>query len=332
MLLRARRFMTGVAQYRNHPARRGPEKAAVIWRSGTTSLLDYAPDAVHAPPVFIVPSLINRFFILDLEPEHSLIQFLVAQGFHPYVVDWDTPHEDEKHFGLGHYVTERLVPILDKISSGGAVHVVGYCMGGALTLALATLAPKNVRSLSLLAVPWDFHAGYRALGQDGASLEDKLRGWLSGNDYLPVEVVQSVFTAFQPLHAFRKFSQFASLDPGSFEATRFVLTEDWINDGVPLTIPAAHDCFGDWSSRNILARNQWRVDGKIVDPHDIHIPAYVVIPGRDRIVPPQSAKPLALALPRAVRHEPMMGHIGIMASNAAPHQVWTPLVGWLATH
>jgi polyhydroxyalkanoate synthase len=332
MLLRARSFMNGVTLYRNHPARRGVETTPVIWRSGTTSLRDYAPENVAAPPVLIVPSLINRFTILDLEPEYSFIRFLAAQGFRPLVVDWDAPSESEKKFTLNDYVMERLIPALQIASVDQAAHIVGYCMGGALTLAMAALCPQRVRSLTLLASPWDFHAGYEAMGQDGAMLEDKLPVWADGNDYLPVEVVQSIFTAFQPLHAFRKFSSFAGYDQSSAEAVRFVLTEDWLNDGVPLTIPTARECFGDWGARNMTAKNEWRIGGIAIDPRKIETPAYVVVPGRDRIVPPQSAMPLAHALPHAMRHEPMMGHIGIMASPSAVFQVWKPLVGWLVAH
>jgi poly(3-hydroxyalkanoate) synthetase len=111
-----------------------------------------------------------------------------------------------------------------------------------------------------------------------------------------------------------------------------VLTEDWLNDGVPLSAPAARECFGDWSARNLTARDEWQVEGRKIRPQDITIPTYVVVPGRDRIVPPESAMPLARALPHAVRHEPMMGHIGIMSSPGAPYQVWKPLVGWLQAH
>ncbi len=332
MALRARDFMKGVALYRDHPARRGAETAPVIWRSGSTFFRDYAPDAPNAQPVLVVPSLINRFTILDLQPDHSFIRFLAALGFRPLVVDWDEPTEQEKHFTLGDYVTQRLIPAMNIAASAQPAHIVGYCMGGVLALALAALRPASTRSLTLLATPWDFHAGYDAMGQDGKTLEEKLKFWLSGDDFLPIEIVQGVFTSFQPLHAFRKFSAFTAYDQDSPQATRFVLTEDWLNDGVPLTIPAARECFGDWCTRNMTAKNEWRVDGVVIDPRQVTVPTYVVVPGRDRIVPPQSAMPLAQALPHAMRHEPMMGHIGIMASPSAPYQVWKPLAGWLGSH
>ena len=62
------------------------------------------------------------------------------------------------------------------------------------------------------------------------------------------------------------------------------------------------------------------------------MPAYVVVPGKDRIVPPESALPLAKLLPYASLHEPMTGHIGMVASTKAPHQVWAPLMSWLEKH
>jgi polyhydroxyalkanoate synthase len=332
MAVRARQFMNGVALYRQHPAQRALEQTNVIWQSGTTLLRDYAPKSLHAPIILVVPSLINRFSILDLQPRHSLLRELAMHGFRPLVVDWDMPGEDEKNFSLNDYITRRLLPALHFATREGAVHVMGYCMGGNLALALACLMPEKIRSLSLLATPWDFHAGYRAAGQDGQSLEEKLAPWLSKDAPMPVEVVQSVFTGFQPLHAFRKFSSFAAMEASSNDAARFVLTEDWLNDGVPLTARAARDCFGDWCARNILAKNQWRVAGHSIDPSQVILPSYVVVPGKDRIVPPESAMPLAHALPHAVRHEPMMGHIGIMASKDAPERVWKPLINWLGTH
>jgi poly(3-hydroxyalkanoate) synthetase len=332
MALRAHAYMNGVMLYRQHAVQRDKESAPILWRSGTTCLRDYAPNATSAPILLVIPSLINRFTILDLQSEHSFLHMLAGCGLRPLVVDWDIPRDMEKLFSVGDYVTERLVPALRVTAATQPVHILGYCMGGLLALALTQLCPELTRSLSLLATPWDFHAGYEAAGQEGWALEEKLQPWLSLDGMLPVEVVQNVFTSFQPLHAFRKFSAFAAMNQSSIEAKRFVLTEDWLNDGVPLPIPTARECFGDWCTRNVTARGTWTVGQKVISPETITLPAYVVVPGRDRIVPPESAMPLARALPHAVRHEPMMGHIGIIASPQAPHQVWKPLAAWLVAH
>ena len=92
---------------------------------------------------------------------------MAAQGFRPLVVDWDVPGEQENNFALTDYMTKRLTPILHFIQSKhpAPVHVLGYCMGGLLALALAALRPERVKSLILMATPWDFHQPDAGIGR-----------------------------------------------------------------------------------------------------------------------------------------------------------------------
>ncbi len=76
-------------------------------------------------------------------------------------------------------------------------------------------------------------------------------------------------------------------------------------------------------------RGTWQVDGRPVRPEDVAVPSLVVLPRRDRIVPPRSAAPLASAIPGACALRPPFGHIGMMASAEAPEAVWQPIAHWL---
>ena len=69
--------------------------------------------------------------------------------------------------------------------------------------------------------------------------------------------------------------------------------------------------------------------GRTVDPADISLPTCVVIPSRDRIVPPPSAEALAAALPHAETLRVPLGHVGMMASSNAKKAVWEPLGAWM---
>jgi polyhydroxyalkanoate synthase len=142
-------------------------------------------------------------------------------------------------------------------------------------------------------------------------------------------VLQALFFGLDPFLAVRKFSRFAALGPGSAEARRFVALEDWLNDGVPLALPAARDCLARWYGGNEPGRGVWRIAGRPVDPGRVALPAYVVVPARDRIVPPASAAALAAALPNAVRQNPALGHIGMVVGGGAEEHVWRPLAEWL---
>ncbi|MDX2028768.1 MAG: alpha/beta fold hydrolase [Alphaproteobacteria bacterium] len=331
---RGRRFLNGIKAYRQHPARRKIPAAHIIWQDGTTKLRDYNPKAPDAPAILVIPSLINRFDILDLDRDHSFLRALAEQGFRPFVVDWDEPGESEKNFTLEDYITQRLIPAFEIASeqSGKAVHILGYCMGGLLALALAALRPQRTRTLTLMATPWDFHKPDAAISPEFLALADELEPSLQANGILSVDIIQSLFSLFQPMQVFTKFVDAAALDPASAEARHFVLLEDWLNDGVPLTAPTARECLRGWYGENLTARFAWTIGGQIIDPRTLNIPSYVLAPGKDRIVPPESAMPLAKLIPRASLHEPMMGHIGLIASRNAPQQVWAPLFKWLDKH
>jgi polyhydroxyalkanoate synthase len=330
-IARARRFVAGVKTYRHHPAHRSLPEAPVIWQDGTTLLRDYNPRHPDLPPVLVIPSLVNRFEILDLDMDNSFLRTLAAAGFRPLLVDWNEPGAEEKGFSLSDYVTQRLIPMLD-LAAAGKIHILGYCMGGLLALALALLKSEKVRTLTLMATPWDFHKPDPAIGPSFLAFTEQMEPSLKANGELPADTIQSLFAVFQPMQVVTKFTAAAALDPASAEARHFVLLEDWLNEGVPLAAPVARETLYGWYGENVTAKLEWKIAGKLIDPREIGVPTYVLAPGKDRIVPPESALPLAKLIRYATLHEPMMGHIGLIASQKAPAQVWTPLFKWLDGH
>jgi polyhydroxyalkanoate synthase len=329
---RARKFVEGVKAYRRHPAHKAGASAPVIWQAGTTCLRDYNPSQPHAPVILVVPSLINRADILDLDTDHSFLRAMASRGLRPLLVDWDMPGEEERDFSLSDYIAKRLQLILDFAGSEKSLHLLGYCMGGNLSLALACCNPLRIRSLSLLATPWDFHQPDAGIGPQFLTLAAQMEPYLQALGLLPVDVIQSLFFTFQPTQGMAKFVEFANQDKAGVWARHFVLIEDWLNDGVPLAAQVARECLRDWYGENLPGRLMWRCSETIIDPRTLDMPAYVVVPGKDRIVPPESARGLAKLLPHATLHEPMAGHIGMIASEKAPHQVWQPWFGWLRQH
>ena len=341
----------GIAGYRRHPYRRRLAAPACVAELGSTRLLHYpaVKPASGAPgagrPVLLVPSLINRAYILDLAPRRSFARWLARRGFETFLVDWGWPGETERSFTLTDYITGRLEPLLDRVSvqpdpSRRTVPpiVVGYCMGGLLALALALRRQEQMAGLALLATPWDFHAGEEATAGDRspcpwapqmAPLAALLEPVLSGLGVLPVDLIQALFASRDPLGAARKFRAFAGLDPQGTRARAFVALEDWLNDGVPLAAAVARECLVGWYGHNLPARLQWRVAGAAVDPTALRCPALCLIPAQDRIVPPGSAAALAAAIPGSARMAPPVGHVGMMASRGAASAVWQPLVDWI---
>jgi poly(3-hydroxyalkanoate) synthetase len=321
------RFIAGLQAYWRHPYRRGLPEPPVLWSDGSTRLLDYGPPG--GAPLLVVPSLINRAYILDLAPGHSLLRELAAQGLRPLLVDWGVPGARERRLPLERHVTERLAEALAIARRvGGAPPVLlGYCMGGLLATALATHQPGQIAGLALLATPWDFHLGATPPAVRALLATSAQAGGLLGG--LPVELLQGLFAGLDPLAVARKFARFGELDPASPEALTFVAIEDWLNDGVPLGAEVARACLLGWYGENRPGRGRWQVGGEVVAPERIAVPALVAIPARDRIVPPASAAALAARLPRATLLRPDGGHVGMVAGGHARQQLWTPLAAWL---
>jgi len=207
--------------------------------------------------------------------------------------------------------------------------VVGYCMGGLLALALALRRQEGLGCLALLATPWDFHAERASQARMLAAIAEYFAFLSDAHGSVPVDVIQGLFFALAPFTAERKFTRFSALDPEGEEARAFVAVEDWLNDGVPLAPRVARDCARSWYGDNEPGRGLWRVGGERVDPELLNRPALVVVPRRDRIVPPSSAESLAAQLAAATVLRPALGHVGMMAAARARSTLWTAIAEWL---
>lgn len=334
---RMHRLAEGVLAYRQHAVHRTLENPPAVWSEGNTRLLDYgathpAARARGARAVLVVPSLINRWEVLDLTAEKSLLRAMAAAGLRPYLVDWGTPNDEERRFDSEAYVArlERALAFLAK-RARRAPAVLGYCMGGTLTVALAARQPRRVAGLALLAAPWDFHAdrtGHAFLVSAGpllAEVADKV-------GELPVDVLQTLFWSLDPWLAVKKFGRFLGMDQAGAGAREFVLLEDWLNDGAPLAGPVARECLVGWYGDNVPGSGRWIVGGRRIVPAKINVPALVMIPSGDRIVPPLSAAALAdpvRGLKNVTRRDLPLGHIGMVVSGRARDLCWTPLIDWL---
>jgi polyhydroxyalkanoate synthase len=338
--------LRGLETWQAHPYRRHLVEPPAIWKMGSARLLDFgqAPEATDptGPPLLVVPSLINRAYILDLLPERSLLRWLAAQGLRPVLLDWGPPGAEEAGFDLQDYGAARLLPALESLTAaaGRPVGVLGYCMGGTLAAGLAARAHDRVAALATIGAPWDFTstrgiAGsirtmIRAEGEGRAM--SVLDGMAETFGLIPVSLFQFLFALVNPMQAAVKFQRLARLDPDGPAARHFVALEDWLADGVPMAPRAAKNLLIDWQIRNATATGTWRFLGGPVDPADIRVPALGFCGTADSIAPMPLAAPLPRAIPGADVVTPRTGHVGMVVGSAARAQVWRPLAAFFHAH
>src|SRR5215207_784710 len=168
----------------------------VIFRNDLIELIQYAPvtEKVLKRPLLIVPPWINKFYILDLNPEKSFIRWAVSQGMTVFCISWVNPDERHADKGFEHYMREGIFASLDAIAEATGekkVTAIGYCVGGTLlAVALAYMAAtgdKRIESATFLTTQVDFtHAGDLKVFADENQIRSvetmmKARGYLDGS-------------------------------------------------------------------------------------------------------------------------------------------------------
>ena len=128
-------------------------EGGVVFRNRMYELIQYAPktETVHKTPLVIFPPWINKYYIMDLKPQNSLIKWLVEQGFTLFVVSWKNPDATYSDVGLDTYIEDGFLSAINKVKSitgEKQVNAVGYCIAGTtLSLTLAYLHKKKDKSV-----------------------------------------------------------------------------------------------------------------------------------------------------------------------------------------
>lgn len=308
--------LAGLAAYQAAPRPPRPRPAPVRFRKGRARLRDYGGEG---PPVVVVPSLINPPLILDLAPGSSLLRFLAAQGLHPYLLDWGSPTPAERDLDVTGHVERLLLPLLAKFERPPLL--VGYCLGGTMALAAASVAP--VAGVATIAAPWRF-AGYGEARDGMLVLWRDARPLCGQLGLVPMEVLQAGFWQLDPARTVAKYEAFAAMDPAGDPARAFVALEDWANAGAPLTYAAGRQLFEEFLTGDGPGQGHWTIAGRPTGPTTLRCPAIEFVSLSDRIVPAATAAGLEQ------RVDTGAGHVGMVVGSRASVQLWEPLAAWLS--
>jgi polyhydroxyalkanoate synthase subunit PhaC len=315
--------------------RLGSTPADVVHAENKWRLLRYRPlpgVAQRRTPVLMVPSLINRHYVLDLLPERSFARWLLGQGHPLHVIDWGTPGDEDRLLGFDDYCDGYLGRALRKVAWAAPdrrAHLLGYCLGGTLAAIHAAARPEHVASLALFAAPISFAQG-GLLGEWTRSPTFDVRALVDGFGNVPWPLMQLTFHALKPtLGASKLVGLFSRL--GSKEAWRtFLALEAWGNDNV--SFPGG--CYAEYVERlyqeDAFVRGEMRLSGVRAAPASIRCPLFVVSFAHDHIVPPASAEAIeGITGSRDVRALRLRGgHVGAVVSGRAARDLWEPLSRW----
>ena len=327
------KMLTGIRAYQLYPHPQKKLKTRALWQSGTVSIqgTENLQKKSGRPVMLLVPSLVNKSYILDLMESRSMLRWLNAQGIEAYLLDWGDVTGDPFQQNIEDLILERFVKAIAFLHehTGQRITVMGYCMGGTILTGAAMHARDMLQGCIYLAAPWDFHTGAQALLNRVKFWAPSAFPLIAEKEMLPVSWTQTVFASLDPFMTLQKFSNFADMEAGSEEADLFVAVEDWLNDGNDLPGAAAQQVINDWFLQNYTAQKKWQLGGQNVDPALLKMPSLVIASDKDRLVEFETAKALYDALPGAQLLNPGCGHIGMIAGRNAVEKVWRPMAEWV---
>lgn len=280
------------------------------------------PIAAPKTPVLLVPSMINRWYVLDLREGYSLVEALVRNGFETYLLDWGAPNDEDRYLSWEDVLARlgRMFRAARRHSGAKQLHLLGYCMGATLSGIHAALEPEPVASLVNLLGPFDFSkAGSLALATDPRWFDADAVAE-AGN--VAPKQMQAGFVMLRPTQNLSKWVNRVdkAFDPGFRES--FEALEAWASDNVSFPAEAYRTYIKELYQQNQLVRGQHHVRGRPVELSKIDCPVMTIAAERDAICPPDAAVALNEACSSKVKKTLRVpgGHVGaVVGSRAATH-------------
>ena len=273
---------------------------AVVFQNAFFQLLQYAPSTptVFQRPILLVPPCINKFYILDLQPENSFVSYLVQQGFTVFLISWRNPVTEDTDgmekatwdAYLEHGIL-KAIEVTQSISKQSKINTLGFCVGGTmLATALAVAAARgqeSVASVTMLTAMVDFH-DTGALGVFVDEQHAKMREEQIGQGgYMSARELGSTFSFLRPNELVWNYvvsNYLKGETPVAFDLLF------WNSDGTNLPGP-----FFTWYFRNTYLENKLcqpnalRCCDVSIDVRKVNIPAFIYASREDHIVPWRSA-------------------------------------------
>ena len=309
-----------------------PSPRSVVHREGTAVLYRFhGGAAAGGRPLLLVPSLINRWYVLDLRAGASVVEALVGAGIDVYAIDWGVPADEDRYTSWDDVVgrLRRMVRRVQRHSGSRELGLLGYCMGGTLAAIHTALHPDEIAALVNLLGPIDFsRAGLLRELVDPAHFD---AGAIADAGNVPATQMQSGFVALRPTADIAKRVGAIDRRRQGHDLDGFYALEAWAADNVPFPGEAYRTYIGELYQQNRLVAGEHRALGRRVDLAAIRCPVLTIVAERDTICPPAAATALGDLVSSSDTSVLAVagGHVGAVVGSRAARDLYPALTDWL---
>lgn len=298
-------------------------------------LLHYRPlvSRTAKTPILVVYALMNKSYILDLQPDKSWLRSLLSQGFNVYLIDWKTPTSIDKYVSFDDYVNYYIDDCVDLVAKENSVERLtlhGYCLGSTMAAMYTSLHQEKVRNLVTIAPIIDTEKDKTVLANFARYLDVKTITDILGN--FPREYLYGCFSMLKPFKqgANKYLNLVENIDNAKF-VQNFLRMEKWLYDTPSIAGETFRQWIEDIYQKNLLVKNEMWIGENLVDLSKINVPLLNIVAEEDHLVSPQCSVALndsVSSMDKRLMHF-HTGHVGLIASSYSQNNVLPKVGQWL---
>lgn len=284
-------------------------------------------------PVLIVYALVNRQYMLDLQPDRSIVRNLLQHGMDLYIIDWGYPTKADMYLSMDDYINGYLNNCVDYIRESthkDKVNLMGICQGGTFSAIYSALYPKKVKNLVTLVAPFDFSTNDALLFRwskhiNGDALADTYR-------VIPGDFLNAGFLMLMPFTLnIRKYVDMLNVLEHKEKLLNFLRMEQWIFDSPGQAGECLRQFLRDCYQGNKLVKGELKIGDKVVDLKNITMPLLNIYASADHLVAPAATKPLneLVGTDDRTLYEFKGGHIGVFVGSKSQKELAPAIAKWL---
>ncbi|MCB9320678.1 MAG: class III poly(R)-hydroxyalkanoic acid synthase subunit PhaC [Lewinellaceae bacterium] len=306
-----------------------------VWEDGKVQLYHFIRETppVAKTPVLVSYALVNRWEMMDLQPNLSFIRKLLEEGLDVYLIDWGYASGIDRYKTMEDYILgdiHECVEFICREHNLEKINLLGVCQGGTFSLIYAALFPDKVKNLITTVTPVDFREenGLLFLWAKYMDVDAVVDGF---GGVVPGDFLNSGFDLLKPMNKARKFANLPQVAQNKDKLMNFLRMEKWVADSPAQAGETYRRFIKDFYQHNKLIHGEFNLGGHPVSLSKINMPVLTVYAKDDHIVPPASTIPIHEAISSKDKEllEFPGGHIGVFVGSRSQKLLTPAIAQWL---
>jgi polyhydroxyalkanoate synthase len=313
----------------------GTAAKQLVYEEDKLKLYHYKPETTKAcgVPVLVVYALVNRPYVLDIQPDRSFIRNLLNQGLDVYMIDWGYPTQSDRYLSMDDYINgymDNCVNAVRKNAKSEKVSLMGICQGGTFSGIYASLHPEKIHNLITLVAPFDFATNDGLLFNWSKTMD--VDALVDAYGVIPGNVLNESYLMLMPFNLnIKKYVDMLDVMEDKEKLLNFMRMEKWIFDSPDQAGECFRQFIKDCYQGNKLAKGKLKLGNKTVNLGNITMPILNIFASADHLVPPAATKALndLVGSEDKTLYEFKGGHIGVFVGSRSQKELAPAISKWL---